>query len=212
MTGGIYRLRPGDEIVVIDASKLVETDDPDEQTYTLLIELVDGRWLVFNSVTYRPMEAAWLMRETRREDAINLDDWTDVTVLRKTAHLDWSHVLRLSQGRQAAERLRPACPDAPELSQLQPGDSAHVMRSNRPGDPRRVWWSVMLHLVEGIWLQYLVPFDQASEAESLLRVTATLNAYVTDDFIDVTEEMEAVEIDRSEEVEIDGTGNRRIIQ
>lgn len=207
-----YQLRPGDEMVVIDASELGQTDGPGQPAYTLLIEMVDGRWLVYNATTHKPSEAAWLMRRTRREGVIGLDDWTDITTLRKTASLDWSKALGIGYGTEVGDSLRPACPDAPELSQLLPGDSAHVMRSSPPGDPERVWWIVMVHLVEGVWLQYLVPFEKPFEAEDLLRQMALTNAFVTEDFNDVTEEMEAIDVDRSGEIEIDGSGSRRVLQ
>jgi hypothetical protein len=57
-----------------------------------------------------------------------------------------------------------------------------------------------------------VPFGKSSEAEELLLLTARTNAFVTEDFTDVTEEMESVDIDRSDEVEIDEDGNKRTLQ
>jgi hypothetical protein len=178
-----------------------------------MIELVDGRWLVLNATTHRSSEAGRLMYETRQDGSIDLDDWTDITVLRTTMRLDWSRALTIASNRRPGQGLRPACPDRPELSQLYPGDSVHVMRSTQPEDSTRPMWVVMLHLTDDdVWLRYVVPFGKSSEAEELLLLTARTNAFVTEDFTDVTEEMESVDIDRSDEVEIDEDGNKRTLQ
>ena len=65
----------------------------------------------------------------------------------------------------------------------------------------------MLTLSDGAMLRHIVPFDSVENATNLVKLMAKGGAFVTDDFLDVTEEMASVEIDRSDEVEIDEDGN-----
>ena len=65
----------------------------------------------------------------------------------------------------------------------------------------------MLTLSDGPMLSHILPFDAVESATDLVKLMAKGGAFVTDDFLDVTEEMAHVEIDRSDEIEIDEDGN-----
>jgi hypothetical protein len=101
-------------------------------------------------------------------------------------------------------------PSSPELSVLQEGDAARIVRAVSPADATRSWWLVILSLSEGVVLQHVLPFETSDEALDLVKLMARMGAYVTEDFFDATDDMKSVQLDTSEEVEIDEDGKPRM--
>jgi hypothetical protein len=64
--------------------------------------------------------------------------------------------------------------------------------------------------MEGIVLQHVLPFETSEEALELVKLMARMGAYPTDEFFDATEEMKSVQIDTSDEIEIDHNGKPRL--
>lgn len=204
-----YRLRRKDEIMVIDAAALM-TIENDACAYTLLIDAEDGRWLVFNNVTDSATEAARLLHAARKDGAIELSEWTDVSFLKERCELRTDKALRLGRRPLAKGSHRPMHPLDPTLSVLQEGDAARIIQCASPADASRCWWLVLISLSEGIFLQHVLPFETNEEALDLVKLLARTGAFVTEDFFDATDDIKSVQLDTSEEIEIDEDGKPRI--
>lgn len=204
-----YILREKDEIMVINAAGLISVDDG-SAAYTLLIDMADGRWLIFNGTTGSATDAARLLHMARREGRIDLSEWTDVSILRSRIALNMDKALRLRTRPILRGSYRPMHSQSSELSVLLEGDEAHVLSTVSPTDPNKLWWLVTLTLMEGIVLQHVLPFETSEEAVDLVKLIARTGTYQTDEFFDATDDMKSVLIDRSEEVEIDQDGKPRM--
>jgi hypothetical protein len=198
-----------DEIMVIDAAAIVSSDDS-EPAYTLLVDMADGRWFVLNGVTSNATQAARLLHATRKEGRIELSEWTDVSFLRPRCALNTSNALCVGRSPVLRGTHRPVHPVVAEMSLLLEGDAVRIVRSVSPADETRSWWLVILSLTEGVVLQHVLPFETSDEALDLVKLMARTGAYVTEDFFDATEDMKLVNLDTSDEIEIDEDGKRRI--
>ena len=209
MDSSFYALSRKDEIMVIDAAAMMDPDTTDP-AYTLLIDMADGRWFVLNSVTGSATHAARLLHATRKEGKVELSGWTDVSFLRNRYALNTDKALCVGRRPVLRGSHRPMHPSSPELSVLQEGDTARIVRAVSPADETRSWWLVILSLSEGVVLQHVLPFETSDEALDLVKLMARMGAYVTEDFFDATEDMKSVQLDTSEEVEIDEDGKPRM--
>jgi hypothetical protein len=198
-----------DEIMVIDAAAIVSSDD-DEPAYTLLVDMADGRWFILNGVTSNATQAARLLHSFRKEGRIELSEWTDVSFLRPRCALDTAKALCVGRRPVLSGTHRPVHPSANEMSLLLEGDAVRIVRAVSPADETRSWWLVILSLTEGVVLQHVLPFETSDEALDLVKLMARTGAYVTEDFFDATEDMKSVDLDTSEEMEIDQDGKRRV--
>lgn len=204
-----YTLGKKDEIMVIDASSLIDRDG-DEAAYTLLVEKADGCWLILNATTGSATTAARLLHRTRKQGRIDPTEWTDVSFLKSRLFLNTDKALCLKRRPVLRGSHRPAHPENGEMSLLAHGDQARVMRAVSPADETKSWWLVTLTLTDGIVLQHVLPFETLDEALDLVMLIARTGAYTTDEFFDATEDLKSVQIDFSDEIEIDQDGKPRM--
>jgi len=210
--GPVYSLQDDDEMMVIDARSLslVENETP---VYTVLLDLSapcgrrERRWLLLNGATGSLTDAAVFLRKIRHKGVIDLSNWTDISSLKGTHRLMMENAMGIGKRDREPHRHRPVHPISNNLSMLLEGDCAGIIRVPHPAEENGYLWIVMLTLSDGAMLRHIVPFDSVENATNLVKLMAKGSAFVTDDFLDVTEEMASVEIDRSDEVEIDEDGN-----
>lgn len=210
--GPVYSLQDDDEMMVIDARSLslVENEAP---VYTILLDLSapcgqgERRWMLLNGATGSLTDAAVFLRKIRHKGVIDLSNWTDISSLKGTHRLMMENAMGIGKRDLEPHRHRPVHPISRDLSMLLEGDCAGIIRVPHPAEEHGYLWIVMLTLSDGAMLRHIVPFDSVENATNLVKLMAKGGAFVTDDFLDVTEEMASVEIDRSDEVEIDEDGN-----
>ena len=203
-----YSLEGTDELMVVDASFCLSIPEPGPH-YTLIVVSEDGRKLVLNALTASISDAARLMQTIRIEGRITLSEWTDVTDMFRGVLFDKDAAITVPRLNKLAQRLRPVHPYAEMLSLLTQGDTMRVIQVPGPVSSAGPVSLVLLYLPEGIILQHVTPFEDRDDAVELVRNMAAAGGFVTEDFFDVTRRMKSVELDLSQEVQIDVDGKPR---
>lgn len=203
-----YSLEGTDELMVVDVSFCLSNPDPGPH-YTLIVVSDNGRKLVLNASTASIRDAARLMQTIRLEGKITLSEWTDVTDMFRGIVFEKNSAIDVPRLNKLAQRLRPVHPYAEMLSMLTEGDTLRVIKVPGPAKSAGPVSLVLLYLPEGKILQHVTPFDDEDAALELVRNMAAAGGFVTEDFFDVTRRMKSVDLDLSQEVQIDIDGKRK---